>query len=193
MDGVGMVVHNYAFWLNAKYGKACIVAPDVKDYEDLVDYKLIRFKSVLIPVMKPYRLGLPQMDFNFKRKLAATSFNILHAHCPFVSGQLAMSLAHKTKQPLVATFHSKYLDDFKKVVGNGIFLNLLMNKIIKFYNSADYVWVPSKATGETLKEYGYTGKFEIMPNGTDFEKPGDSQYVRKRCTEFILLALGIYS
>ena len=34
MDGVGMTAHNYAFWLNEKYGKSMLIAPKVKDYKD---------------------------------------------------------------------------------------------------------------------------------------------------------------
>ena len=49
MDGVGMTAHNYAFWLNEKYGKTILVAPKVKGYEDDAAYKVYRFQSVLLP------------------------------------------------------------------------------------------------------------------------------------------------
>jgi 1,2-diacylglycerol 3-alpha-glucosyltransferase len=116
MDGVGMTAHNYALWLNAKYGKSSLVAPKVRDYRDNVNYKVIRFKSVLLPGMNPYRVGLPLVDFKFKKKLANNQFDILHAHCPFISGQLAIKMAKKLDIPLVATFHSKYREDYRKAV-----------------------------------------------------------------------------
>jgi 1,2-diacylglycerol 3-alpha-glucosyltransferase len=169
MDGVGMTAHNYAYWLNKKYGKAALVAPKVKGYEDDVDYKVFRFKSVLIPGMNPYRVGLPLLDVTFKKKLRRTRFDILHAHSPFVSGQLAQKMAHELKIPLVATFHTKYREDFRKVLNNELFIEFLMKLTLDFYNAADQVWVPNRATGETLKEYGYGGKFEIVPNGSDMK------------------------
>ena len=78
MDGVGMTAHNYACWLNRKYGKSYLVAPNVKEYKDNVEYKVIRFKSVLLPGMNPYRIGLPLLDIRFKKKLKEGQFDIIH-------------------------------------------------------------------------------------------------------------------
>jgi len=180
MDGVGMTAHNYAYWMNLKHGKSSLVAPNVNDYKDRVDYKVIRFKSVLLPGMNPYRVGLPMIDFKFKKKLAKNNFDILHAHCPFISGQLALKLSRKLDIPLVVTFHTKYRDDFKKALPGEMFVDFLMTLTMGFYNSADVVWVPNRATGETLKEYGFTGEFEIMPNGTDFDIPEKGKYLKYR-------------
>ena len=180
MDGVGMTAHNYAYWMNVKHGKSSLVAPNVKEYKDKADYKVIRFKSVLLPGMNPYRVGLPMIDFKFKKKLSRNDFDILHAHCPFISGQLAQKLAKKLNIPLVATFHTKYREDFKKALPNEMFVDFLMNMTMDFYNSADVVWVPNRATGETLKEYGFTGEFEIVPNGTDFDIPEKGKYIKSR-------------
>ena len=180
MDGVGMTAHNYAYWMNLKHGSSSLVAPSVKDYKDRVDYKVIRFKSVLLPGMNPYRVGLPMVDFKFKKKLSTNNFDILHAHCPFISGQLALKLSKKLDIPLVATFHTKYRDDFKKALTAEMFVDFMMVMTIDFYNSADVVWVPNHATGETLKEYGFKGEFDIMPNGTDFLIPEKGKYLKYR-------------
>ncbi|MCX6248651.1 MAG: glycosyltransferase [Bacteroidetes bacterium] len=180
MDGVGMTAHNYAHWMNVKHGNASLVAPNVNDYKDRVDYHVIRFKSVLLPGMNPYRVGLPMIDFKFKKKLAKNNFDILHAHCPFISGQLALKLARKLDIPVVATFHTKYRDDFKKALSGEMFVEFLMTMTMDFYNRVDVVWVPNRATGETLKEYGFTGVYEIMPNGTDFDIPEKGQYLKYR-------------
>ncbi|MGA2823797.1 MAG: glycosyltransferase [Bacteroidales bacterium] len=180
MDGVGITAHNYAYWMNLKHGKASLVAPNVNDYKDRVDYKVIRFKSVLLPGMNPYRVGLPMIDFKFKKKLAKNNFDILHAHCPFISGQLALKLSKKLDIPLVATFHTKYRDDFKKALPGEMFVEFMMTLTMDFYNSVDVVWVPNRATGATLKEYGFTGEYEIIPNGTDFDIPEKAKYLKYR-------------
>ena len=180
MDGVGMTAHNYALWLNEKYGKGMLIAPKVKDYKDNVSYKVHRFKSVLFPGMHPYRVGLPLIDVTFKKKIRQIKFDLLHAHCPFISGQLAVKLASKLDVPLVTTFHTKYRDDFKKVLNNDLFVEFLMNLTLDFYKAADLVWVPNKATGETLVDYGYRGTFEVMPNGTDMAVPGKTKFLKYR-------------
>jgi len=200
MDGVGMTAHNYAHWLNQKYGKSVLVAPKVKDYKDHVEYKVHRFKSVLVPGMNPYRVGLPLIDVKFKKKIRKTKFDILHAHCPFISGQVASRLSMKLNIPLVATFHTKYRDDFKKVINNDFIVDAMVKMTLDFYKGADLVWVPNKATGQTLRDYGYTASYEVMPNGTDMEIPGKSRQLKFRrkglelmeagTNEFVLLFVG---
>ena len=180
MDGVGMTAHNYAYWLNEKYGKSVLVAPKVGDYKDHVDYKVYRFKSVLLPGMNPYRIGLPLIDVSFKKKLRKNKFDLLHAHCPFISGQLAAKLAAKFKVPLVTTFHTKYRDDFKKVINNDLFVDFMLKITLDFYNAADLVLVPNNATGQTLREYGYNGVYEVMPNGTDMLIPDKTKLLKYR-------------
>ena len=180
MDGVGMTAHNYAHWLNEKYGKSMLIAPNVKDYKDNVDYKVYRFKSVLFPGMNPYRVGLPLIDVKFKKKIKKIKFDLLHAHCPFISGQLAVKLASKLNLPLVATFHTKYREDFKRVINNDLFVDFLLNITLDFYKAADLVWVPNKATGKTLMDYGYKGSYEVMPNGTDMLIPDKAKLLKYR-------------
>jgi len=200
MDGVGMTAHSYAHWLNEKYGKSVLVAPRVKGYKDTAPYKVYRFKSLLLPGMNPYRIGLPLIDVTFQKKIKKVKFDLLHAHCPFISGQLAARLSRKLEIPLVATFHTKYKEDFKKVINNDLFIDFLLNITLDFYNSADLVWVPNKSTGETLKEYGFTGSYEIMPNGTDMQIPDRSKWLKLRKkglqsigvsgNEFVMLFVG---
>lgn len=200
MDGVGMTAHSYAYWLNEKYGKTVMVAPKVKGYADKVNYPVYRFKSILLPGMNPYRVGLPMIDVTFRKRLGKVNFDLIHAHCPFISGQLAMKIARKMEIPLVATFHTKYREDFKKVLDNEMFIEFLLNMTMTFYNAADIVWVPNKSTGNTLKGYGFTGQIEIIPNGTDLAMPGKSKLLKYRkkgleilgtgANEFVMLFVG---
>jgi 1,2-diacylglycerol 3-alpha-glucosyltransferase len=200
MDGVGMTAHNYARWLNEKYGKSMIIAPKVNDYVDHVPYKVYRFKSVLLPGMHPYRVGLPLIDIKFKKKIKKVGFDLVHAHCPFISGQLALNISKKLDVPLVTTFHTKYRDDFKKVINNDLLVDFLVGFTLDFYNSADLVLVPNKATGVTLQEYGFKGTFEIMPNGSDMVVPEKLKLISYRKkglnlinagpNEFVMLFVG---
>jgi len=76
----------------------------------------------------------------------------------------------------------------------------MMNLTLDFYNTADLVWVPNQATGVTLIDYGFTGSFEIMPNGTDMEIPEKTRLIRYRKkglemidsdpNEFVMLFVG---
>jgi glycosyltransferase involved in cell wall biosynthesis len=180
MDGVGIVARNYAFWLNRKYGKSCVVAPGVRDYRDKEEFRVFRYKSVPVPGLSPYRIGLPQIDLGFKKELLSAKFDLLHAHCPFVSGHLAKNMAKKAGIPLVTTFHSKYRDDFLKTLSSEFLTGMMLKMTMRFYTSAYQVWVPSKATGKTMREYGYRGPYEIVGNGADIDIPSETAYTDYR-------------
>jgi 1,2-diacylglycerol 3-alpha-glucosyltransferase len=200
MDGVGLTVHNYALWLNEKYGQSQVIAPRIKDYEDDVPYQVYRFKSILLPGMRPYRVGLPLFDAEFNKEIGKVGFDLIHTHCPFISGQIALKLAKRLDVPLVATFHTKYRDDFIKLINNNMVADFLVNFTLHFYNSADLVLVPNKATGQTLLDYGFKGAYEVMPNGTDMAVPGKSEMtgyrykgmekIKTRSGEFVMLFVG---
>ncbi len=171
MDGVSVAVSNYARWLNEKGRKACVVTTTSsfsQDGGEAFGYPVYRYFSMPILMRKPYRLGLPRLDFNCNRQLASVDFELLHAHCPFSSGQLAMRIAKARHLPLIATFHSKYRADFERAMPNKCLVDYMVKRIVRFYERADEVWLPQASVEPTLREYGYRGKVEIVDNGNDF-------------------------
>ena len=168
MDGVSVTTCNYARWLNEKRGDVCVVTPQAPGAVDDYGFPVYRYMSLPIPMRKPYRLGMPSMDFAFRRQLGTTSFSLVHAHCPFSSGDLALNIAKTRHVPMIATFHSKYRADFERVVHNRYVVDYLIHNIVNFYNQADEVWIPQAAVEETLREYGYRGSVEVVDNGNDY-------------------------
>lgn len=79
-----------------------------------------------------------------------------------------MHIAKMQKIPIVATFHSKYKTDFKRATSNKHILDWLVGNIVRFYDMADEVWIPQASVEETIREYGYKGRVEVMNNGNDF-------------------------
>ena len=98
-------------------------------------------------------------------------FNLVHAHCPFTTANLARSAAKSQHIPLVATFHSKYRQDFEHNVPNKQVVDMMVKRIIRFYEQADEVWIPQAAVEPTLREYGYKGAVTVVENGNDFSTP----------------------
>ena len=168
MDGVAIAAQNYAYWLHVKTGRACVVTPKLPVQNGEEPYQVLRYSSVPIPFRKPYRLGIPAFDFHFKSKLQSVSFELVHAHCPFSSGKLALKIAKKQGIPIVGTFHSKYKMDFERFIPSQYIVNKIIDDIVSFYEQCDEVWIPQEAVSETLREYGYKGKMEVMENGNDF-------------------------
>jgi len=168
IDGVAITVQQYARCLHNKGEKVCVVTPKAPDYIDQDPFPVYRYPSIPLINREPYRLGLPDFDLIFQTKLEKIPFSLVHAHCPFTSGLLALKIARDRKIPLVASFHSKYKDNFEQSLHSKAIIKLMMLELVYFYNQADEVWIPQEAVEETLREYGYKGKVVVMNNGNDF-------------------------
>lgn len=179
MDGVSVVTQNYAKWLHQKGRPVCVITPKSQNYSDNEPYPVYRYLSLPILSRKPYRIGLPEIDFPFKRRINKIEFGLVHAHCPFSSGKLALSIAKKQNIPFVATFHSKYREDFEHSVYNKFIAKLMTNEVISFFEKADEVWISQASVEETIREYGYKGKLEVVPFGNDFVTDQPLEFIKK--------------
>ncbi|MBP5521959.1 MAG: glycosyltransferase [Bacteroidales bacterium] len=167
MDGVSVCMENYAKWLQKMAGGVKVITPNVPgaDYSKL-DYEVIDFLSVPVPQRHPYVTGIAEADPRFLVNISKIRFKILHAHCPFSTGVAARRLARHQGIPLVATFHSKYRDDFARVLPKPV-VDSIVKYIVEFYERADLVWVPQESVIDVIREYGYKGNVEVMDNGSD--------------------------
>ena len=68
---------------------------------------------------------------------------------------------------MVATFHSKYRDDFSQTLSSKVVVDQIIKRIVSFYEKADEVWVPQASVKDVIKDYGYKGNVEVVPNGSD--------------------------
>ncbi|MFP4114210.1 MAG: glycosyltransferase [Spirochaetota bacterium] len=180
MDGVGLCAENYARWIHEKHGTAYAVVPRVPGYEDDDPYTVIRYPSLPVPRMAPYRFGVPWASPTLGRRLRSIPFDIVHSHSPFVAGRMARRTAGSRGIPHVSTFHTKYRDDFTRFTTVAPAVHAFVNGLVRFYNSCDHVWTPSDATKRTLREYGYEGEITVVPNGSDLRRPSAEERARYR-------------
>lgn len=179
VDGVAVTAQNYAYWLHRNHGPSFAVGPRVPGYVD-TEPNVLRYRSLSFHSSGPYRLGVPRIDRSFSGRIEMVPFDIVHAHCPFVSGNYALSLSRKRRIPLVATFHSKYRDDFAKWLRLDGAIDQAVSLIVRFYEEADAVWVPNTAIIDTFREYGYRGPIDFVPNGSDIGVEDASERARLR-------------
>lgn len=188
MDGVANVTRNYAYWLHKKYGQCYVVTPEYPGYQDADSFPVLRYNSLPLFFRPPYRLGCPQVDLKVHRILKEIPFDLVHTHSPFSAGQLALKVARQKKIPIVATFHSKFYDDFKTVVKADSLARFGVGQVMKFFAQVDAVWTVSKGTAQTLRDYGYQGKVEVVTNGTEFLPPHNMEQRRVEINEQLGLA-----
>lgn len=168
LDGVTLTVENYANWLSNKGYTPCVVTPwNPVSYE--YPYSVMRYFSVPIVSRHPYRYGYPKFDPFIWKRLRDCNFKIVHSHCPFSSGHLAVYVKKHQHVPLVGTFHSKYRTDLEHSFSKARWVvPYVMRNIIEFFNACDEVWIPQAQVEETVREYGFKGKLTVVENGNDF-------------------------
>lgn len=168
IDGVTLTVENYAHWISRTGRIPCIVTP-WNPAKVETPYALMRFFSLPIHNRKPYRYGYPKLDPFIWKRLRDTDFKILHSHCPFSSGRLAVYVKKKQNVPLIGTFHSKYKSDLKHSFRHMPWcVPIIMRRILNFFNACDEVWIPQAQVEETVREYGFKGRVTVVENGNDF-------------------------
>lgn len=168
LDGVTLTVQNYVYWLAQKGMTPCVVTPWNPEHK-VYPYEVMRYFSLPIMSRKPYRYGYPKLDPFIWKKLRNTPFSLVHSHCPFSSGRLAVYVKKKQNVPLIGTFHSKYCQDLEHSFRRFPWcVPIIMKRILDFFNSCDEVWIPQQQVEETVREYGYKGKLSVVENGNDF-------------------------
>ncbi len=130
------------------------------------DLEALLYPGVGIPG-EPYRVGFPLLCYSYRRAAHSIPFDVVHAHSPFFAGRSARRIARKRGIPLVATFHSKYYDDFYRATHSRRLSLMALRFVIAFYHTCDEVWAVNEKTADVLRSYGFHGDVRIMPNGTD--------------------------
>ena len=183
VDGVGRVVQAYAETLSAMGHQVTVVAPMYDTgFQGGFPFELVDFIGTSVPGMKQYRVGEAMLDAHYRRRIRMIELDIVHAHSPFTAGSEALRLAAVRKLPLVATFHSKYYDDFLKATKSESVAKMMTKFVVNFYDRCDEVWAVGKNTADVLRSYGYNGEIQVMPNGATLRtvRPSDIEEATRR-------------
>lgn len=172
VDGVGRVVSHYAYLMGELCEACYVIAPrQVNLVREGFSFEIVDYRSFPVPRNPQYRAGIPALDLSYRKRLVEIELDIVHAHSPFVAGREALRIARRRGIPLVATFHSKYYDDFYQTTGSKTLAELGTKYVVNFFAKCDQVWAVSSSTAQVLRDYGYKGPIELMENGTDLKEP----------------------
>ena len=170
LDGVGRVCWAYCRTLEKKGHTAYYIAPEDPEHTRIEGLRTLNYRGIQIPG-RSYRFGVPDWSLEFRRTIRSIPFDILHIHSPFLSARVAREIQKENPHvPIVVTFHSKYYDDALKITHSKAISGGIVNMVLNVYNKCDAVWAVNHETSEVLRAYGYTGKIDIAPNGTDISE-----------------------
>lgn len=177
LDGVGRVMLAYCQTLSRMGHRCLYIAPRDAAATSVPGLEALLYPSMPIPG-EPYRVGVPALGRAFRQAARTVPFDVVHAHTPFLAGRAARRIARRRKIPLVATFHSKYYEDFYRVTHSRRLSLWALKYVVSFYNTCDEVWAVNDKTADVLRQYGYQGPIVTMPNGTDPQSVDEETYRR---------------
>lgn len=180
VDGVVMVVDNYARLL-AKKANVILFVPDYKqEYDDSIyPYKIVRVKSIRIPTVE-YTFAMPKIDYEFYKELHKYHFDIIHVHSPFTLGSTAVSFAKRHHIPVISTMHSQHKQDFEVITHSKYLANAVTKKLIKVYDKCDECWAVNKGVAKLFyEEYGCKELPRVMPTAVEMKYIKDTKKARE--------------
>ena len=187
IDGVTETVHQYA-----RHMDAVVVCPEMERHYlegHSFPYSLLTSRTIRIPFSR-YASAVPRLDGKLPVEIAQWNPAIFHMHSPSLMGKYAVALGKKMKIPVVATFHSKYYDAILEFTKSRTIAKMLTDRIVQLYENCDEVWACSEETGETLRSYGYSKPYHVMPNGTEVSVPENAEELKEQAAARFRLPKG---
>lgn len=182
IDGVANAVVNYARVIQKNHANVVVATPYYPHVVDEYPFEVIRYPSANISKRLGYRAGYP-FNSAIIARLEAKRIDLIHTHSPFSSTILARVLRYYTGAPIVLTYHTKFDIDIEKRVAFNPARKASVRMLMSNINACDEVWAVSEGAGENLRKLGYRGQYEIMENGTDYEKGKSPQVEMDRLRE----------
>ena len=180
-DGVIMVLDNYARRL-MKNANVIVFVPDYKDEtfnEMSFPYKVVKCHSLKVPFLD-YSLPIPKLDRKFMKELDKYKLDIVHIHSPFTLGMAGLNYAKKHRIPCIATMHTQFKKDIKKVVKSDKLATKLNNNLMRVFNSCTECWAVNSEVARIFYEDYKAKKYpRVMNNATEMLPLKDDKESRK--------------
>lgn len=121
---------------------------------------------------------MPKIDGKLKKFLKENKFDIIHIHSPFTMCKFFAKYGKKHNIPTIFSFHTKFKEDFERMLKLKSLQKFMMHYILKNINNVDYVWSVSDGAADCLRDYGYKKDIKVIRNGTDLVYPENSQSLK---------------
>ena len=181
------VITNYGKSLKkVKNAEVDVYVPRFPKYKDDQPFKVVRVKSVRSA--DGYYQGMPGIDGKLKKTLKENKYDVIHIHSPFTMGRFFARYGKKHGIPTVFTFHTKFKEDFVRILHAKPLVGFMMRYIMTTINACDHVLTVSDGAAEVLRSYGYKKEITVIRNGTDLVYPANAAELAAQVEEKHALA-----
>jgi glycosyltransferase involved in cell wall biosynthesis len=99
------------------------------------------------------------------------NFSHIHSATPGPIGMAALAIAKILKLPINGTYHTALPQYAQVLTGDKTIEDIMWKFMLWYYDQMDYIYVPSRNTGEELIEKGiHPDKIKVFPRGIDIER-----------------------
>ena len=178
--GVTTSVETLRRGLEARGHAAWVFAPRFPGAVDVTG-RIVRYPSLPAATYPEFSLAVP-WSRAASRRVRAESFDVFHAHHPFLLGPVARRLARRARRPLVFTYHTRY-DKYAHYVPlpHQLVAAAAVGLSSRFATRADAVIAPSALIRNELIARGVRTPIAVVPTGVDLQHfaPGDAGPARR--------------
>ncbi len=131
---------------------------------------VIRIPSRPVPRDPEDRLISYRQTMALTDRLAASQFDVVHIHTPFVAHYAGLALARRLKLPVVETYHTffeEYLHHYLPFFPKALLALAARRLSVSQCQAVDAVVVPSPQMLTVLRGYGIDVHAEVLPTGID--------------------------
>jgi glycosyltransferase involved in cell wall biosynthesis len=99
------------------------------------------------------------------------NFTNIHSATPGPIGMAALAIAKILKLPINGTYHTALPQYAQILTGDKTIEDIMWKFMLWYYDQMDFIYVPSRNTGEELIEKGiHPDKIKVFPRGIDIER-----------------------
>lgn len=186
LNGVATSIQQIRRGLEQAGHQPYVFAPDVRGYQDETS-DVFRFKSVEMTKKIDYPIPIPYSNKLF-RLINETDFDVIHAHHPFLLGDVAARFAKKKRVPLIYTFHTQ-MEQYSHYVPfqQDLVRGMVRNSCTRFLSKCDLVIAPSENICGLLDSYGVTARVVTLANAIDTSTFHPQPHRRQACRQALNL------
>ncbi|WP_174274658.1 glycosyltransferase family 4 protein [Sphingomonas bacterium] len=164
-DGPTQALNRLTGYLQRQGAKVRIYSPKSPKPAFPSTGKVVGVPAIPFPGRSEYRLpiGIPP---KVQRDLKDFGANIFHVASPDFLGHRAVTLAHKWREPVVASVHTRF-ETYPRYYGLAFLEPFVEATLRRFYRRCDAIFAPSESMAQLLREQRMSYDVGIWTRGVD--------------------------